>query len=410
MKKKILIFSYKLPYPLTQGGAIAQFFFLEKLIKLYEVTFCTVVSNENQKKNLELLQLKLPTLNVDFYEVEAEKKTWRWILNKFFLRLKARFKIKNKVSQTNKRKNNLGELLDEKLFSFLNELIKKGSFELVQFDFYETLVTVPVIPDHIKKVFVHHEVRSKRDKMLNKRNDQFQDYLVNSTEIFEKAFLEKSDAVIVFNQEDQNYLKDIKTSIYISPFGVPEELIQKKEASKKFEKFIFIGGEFHFPNKEGLEWFLDMIFIPNYNNIEWSIHVIGYWSKGTIEKYSSYAKIIFCGYVSDLNQFYEDAVMIVPVLSGSGLRTKILMALANKVPVFSTEFASEGLLFDNKTDNYISIFNNESEFLEIVTKSTNDKSLISLANKGFDFYKKNFNSDDLVSTRLQILEAVLKDF
>ncbi|WP_262891047.1 hypothetical protein [Flavobacterium kayseriense] len=31
-RKSILIVSYKIPYPVIQGGAIAQFFFLEELV------------------------------------------------------------------------------------------------------------------------------------------------------------------------------------------------------------------------------------------------------------------------------------------------------------------------------------------------------------------------------------------
>ncbi|PAM94232.1 hypothetical protein B4N84_14280 [Flavobacterium sp. IR1] len=410
MQKRVLVFSHKLPYPLTQGGAIAQFFFLEKLVKFYDITFCTVVSNENQKNNLKSLQSKLPDLNIEFYERKIQKRTLLQVIHKYFLRVKARIKkiVKNTSSLEKEMQNNiLPALLDKKLFDFLNDLISKKSFDLVQFDFYEALVLVPALPDNIKKVFVHHEIRSKRNELLNKGNDKYLDYLINCEEIFENALLEKFDSVIVFNEEDKNYLKDINKPVHISAFGIPEELIQKKETSQEFKKFIFIGGEFHYPNKEGLEWFLDTIFIPNYNHIDWPIYIIGYWSKNIVDKYSSNKKIIFCGYVSDLNEFYNESVMIVPVLSGSGIRTKILMSLANKVPVFSTEFASEGLLLNNEVSNHISLFNSASEFMEIFSNSANNEFLISLANNGFEFYNNHFHKSTLISNRLKVWEDVL---
>lgn len=408
MQKRILIFSHKLPYPLTQGGAIAQFFFLEKLVKVYDITFCTVVSNENQKKNLKLLQSKLPDLDIQFYEIKNEKKSFYKVLIKFFTRIKRRFKkiFKKKLPVDNKeQKNTFPNLLDEKIFDFLNALITENSFDLIQFDFYETLVMLSAFP-HTKKVFVHHEIRSKRNKLLNKENNKYQNYLINSEEILENAFLENAKSIIVFNEEDKNYLKDINASVYVSSFGISADLIQKKEASGKFKKFIFIGGEFHYPNKEGLEWFLDTIFIPNERHIDWPIYIIGDWSKRVIEKYILNKKIIFCGYVSDLKEFYEESVMIVPVLSGSGIRTKILMALANKIPVFSTEFASEGLLTDNDISAHISLFNNESEFMDILNSADN-KSLISLANNGFAFYNTYFDSNLLISKRMKILDDIL---
>ena len=93
LKKKILIFSYKLPYPLTQGGAIAQFYFLQNLITLYDITFVTVVNNENQKRSLAQLQEKIPSLNIAYYQnQESNKKTFLQRLNKFILKVQKRIK------------------------------------------------------------------------------------------------------------------------------------------------------------------------------------------------------------------------------------------------------------------------------------------------------------------------------
>ena len=84
-----------------------------------------------------------------------------------------------------------------------------------------------------------------------------------------------------------------------------------------------------------------------------------------INKYAPYKNIIFSGYVSDLDSYYEESVMIVPILSGSGIRTKILTSFANKVPVFATEFASEGLLDFERGNSHVALFNNNSEFLNL---------------------------------------------
>jgi hypothetical protein len=67
-RKSILIVSYKIPYPVIQGGAIAQFFFLEELVLEYDVTFCTIVNNEYQRGNLKLLQQIIPELKIIYHD------------------------------------------------------------------------------------------------------------------------------------------------------------------------------------------------------------------------------------------------------------------------------------------------------------------------------------------------------
>lgn len=410
-KKKILIFSYKLPYPLTQGGSIAQYYFLQKLITFYDITFVTVVNNESQKRSLDKLQEKIPSLNIAYYQnQESNKKTFLQRLNKFILKVQKRIKGLLKIAIKEKivaRKTDFSDINDEKFFYFFKQIVNGTSYDLIQLEFYEALVLLPIIPENMKKIVIHHEIRSKRNKLLNFKRSDYDIYINSLNEIVENALLNCSDAVVVFNDEDKNYLKELNVPIYVSPFGIPEELIQKKEASKEFKRFLFIGGEFHYPNKEGLEWFLDTIYIPNSNVISWPIYIIGFWSNTVINKYALYENIIFSGYVSDLDSYYEASVMIVPILSGSGIRTKILTSFANKVPVFATEFASEGMLDFENGNSHIALFNSNSEFLNLfLDKNVND--LIELSNNGFQYYMSTFSNDKLLDRRICAIESILK--
>jgi hypothetical protein len=411
-KKKVLIFSYKLPYPLSQGGAIAQFYFLQKLVVLYDITFVTVINNENQKRNLEKLKEKIPSLTIEYYQnPESKKKTFLEKFDKVMLKVQNKIKKVFNIGVKEKAipmKTDFSDIIDIKVFSFFMNIVNNQFYDLVQFEFYETLALLPIIPVNMKKIVIHHEVRSKRNKLMNLDKSDYDIYLDSYNEIVENGLLSCSDSIFVFNNEDKIYLKNLTVPIYVSPFGIPNELIQKKEASKNFNRFLFIGGEFHNPNKEGLEWFLDTVFIPNCNIITWPIYIIGYWSKNVVDKYSQHKKIIFCGYVSDLSSYYDASVMIVPILSGSGIRTKILTSFANKVPVFSTEFAGEGLLDFEHNILHIFLFNNSTEFLKEFLKMTNED-LISLSIKGFQYYMKSFSEDALINKRIHAIESTLKN-
>lgn len=51
----------------------------------------------------------------------------------------------------------------------------------------------------------------------------------------------------------------------------------------------------------------------------------------------------FAGFIDDLYEFSKDGISIAPVRIGGGLKTKILLAMAQGIPVISTTFALEGI-------------------------------------------------------------------
>ncbi|MFV8368171.1 glycosyltransferase [Flavobacterium sp. LB2R40] len=412
-KKNILIISYKIPYPLVQGGAIAQFFFLKELTLLYDVTLCTMVWDESHKNNLKELQKRIPDLKIIYHE-QIKESTFKLTLLAFIIKTLARIDAKLKYLGTKKAEDDTVNSIINKIETqfgytnegfvlFLDQIFEKEKFDLIQIEFFETLSLLPFLPKLSKKIVVHHEIRSKRNSLLHTPNSIYKNYLVEATKIIEIALLDVADKIIVFNHKDKEYLKELDSKVFVSPFGIPDELIEKKTASILFNKFIFIGGENHYPNKEALEWFLDVIYNPNSSKIPWPIYIIGSWSKSTIEKYKNTKNIVFTGFLPDLNAMYENSVMVTPILSGSGIRTKILQSFANKIPVMSTKFASEGLFEDIDTPNHLIHFESEIDFLLEFDKMENDMNyLTSIAKNGFQYFSDFFNSDYLIQKRVNI--------
>lgn len=415
-KEKLLIVSYKIPYPIIHGGAIAQFFFLKKLVAVYDISFCTIVCNKNQKENLEGLKNAIPNLNIVYYE-QIDKIVFKSILVNTVFRISAI--IKNKVKPLlskmlgKKNTNTNNSVLDtnfgytsEGFTVFLSELIDKEKYDFIQLEFFETISLLPLLPKHIKKIFIHHEIRSKRNSLIHIPNSNYRNYLVETIKIIENSFLNIADRIVVFNQNDKDYLNEINATIYVSPFGIPSELIEKNITSSFFNRFLFMGGENHFPNKEALEWFLDIIYVPNIDRISWPIYITGRWSEGFMKKYEDKKHIFFTGFLPNLKDIYENSVMLTPILSGSGIRTKILQSFANKLPVMSTKFASEGLFENKPLVEHIIHFESETEFLEAFDKMKNNMDYLTLiANNGFEYFSDYFDTNDLIEKRLQVYKG-----
>ena len=412
-KEKLLIVSYKIPYPLVQGGSVAQFFFLKKLVSIYDVTLCTIIWDKNHKNNIKDLQKRIPDLKI-IYDKEIKKSslkdTFLAVVIKTITRIDNKLKDlrTKKVCEQNANSNNYRidtqlSFADEEFILFLDKILEKEKFDLIQLEFFEAISLLPFLPKNVKKILIHHEIRSKRNSLIKIPNSIYKNYLIQAAKIQEIAFLDVADKIIVFNQKDKEYLSELNSKVYVSPFGIPDELIEKSTASVSFNKFIFIGGENHFPNKEALEWFLDVIYIPNKDKINWPIYIIGSWSKSTVEKYKDIRGVFFTGFLQELNEMYESSVMLTPILSGSGIRTKILQSFANKIPVMSTKFASEGLFENSDIPNHLIHFESEMDFLLEFDKMRNDMNyLTSIATNGFQYFLDFFNSDNLIQKRLDV--------
>lgn len=404
--KKVLLISYNSCYPLFHGGAIAQYYFIDGLMDQVEFVLCTEVHNVEESKNLEELKLKQPTLKVyalnTIQPVPSQNKFRNFVKKVIWPKQKQNLDIQpNLDDYADNYFDHVDNNHNEKFIKFLNEIILKENIQLVQFDFYDTIDLCFAIPKDIRKIFIHHELRFKRLQLAFDKSplsSNYKYYLIDKTEVFERICLKEMDEVVVFNENDADLIRKDCKSIRVSPFGIPEELVFKKNASSIFDKLIFIGSEGHTPNLLGLIWFLDEIYIPNLNQIEYPVWIIGDWSENLKNKYKIYTEIVFCGVVDSIEPYFEKSIFVNPILTGSGLRTKVLHAFVNKVPVLSTRFGAEGC-FTKEENKHLGLFDEAGEFLKVLLESNFD----TLANQGYDFYNLLFIKKKLLQRRLDIL-------
>ena len=414
-KKSIVIVSYKIPYPASHGGAIAQFFFLEKLVSIHDVTLCTIVNNEYQRQNLIQLQKMIPKLKVVYHDQIIVNRFKSVLLNtillksvsftkKLHLYLKKReLKIESDSLKIAAIIDNSFSFTDESFLFFFNDLLAHNSFTHIQLEFYETISLLPFLPDSSKKIVIHHEIRSKKNSLVTVLNTDYHKYVTSALKIIETSFLKIADQIVVFNENDKQFLQELGDKVVVSPFGIPESIIEKKKASNSFDKFIFIGSENHFPNKEGVEWFLDNVFIPNLKKIDWPFYIIGVWSSTTINKYKACNKIIFTGFAPTLSPYLDNSILLCPIISGSGIRTKILQSFANRIPVMATPFASEGLYENKNRIEHLIHFETTNEFITEFDQLRSDHyNIETIANKGFDYYDCFFSEKELFQKRFSI--------
>jgi glycosyltransferase involved in cell wall biosynthesis len=406
MKKKILTISLYIPYPLSRGGDIAVYYFLEQLCNDYDITFLTEAKREGDLLNLQGLKRSIPNINIvvqNNVRVKAEPTRFGEFISKVknFAKhlLNRTSKLPARMSHAKEVNKVIFETAKPEFAHFVLDHINANTYDFIQLEFFNTLNLLPLLPSTSKKIFVHHELYYKSLLNTTQVDRVLQRYLAQSVMCYEHALLRLADVVVVFNDDDKALLSEVHEHVVMSPFGIPASLIVKNETSSTYGKFIFLGGERHPPNREGLTWFLDTIYIPNYDVVKWPVYIVSAWSDQTKMKYSKYDRIIFTGYVEDLSTIYDGAVMITPILSGSGIRTKILQSFANMVPVLSTTFAAEGL-YTSESDKHVLFFSDGESFLKNYNEVANNQLILKeTAVKGYQYFTNHFDVKKLLEKR-----------
>jgi glycosyltransferase involved in cell wall biosynthesis len=107
----------------------------------------------------------------------------------------------------------------------------------------------------------------------------------------------------------------------------------------------FIGSLDWMPNQEGLRWFLDQVWTPLLapRFPELSFHIAGRTAPAWIRELNM-ERVVFHGEVPSAPDFInQHSIMAVPLLSGGGMRAKILEGMAVGKVVLSTTLGMEGI-------------------------------------------------------------------
>jgi GT2 family glycosyltransferase/glycosyltransferase involved in cell wall biosynthesis len=108
---------------------------------------------------------------------------------------------------------------------------------------------------------------------------------------------------------------------------------------------LFVGSFRHDPNRAALDWFVHRVLPPIVASEPRARLVVVGSDPPPAHTYADYAaNLEMPGAVSDIRSPLERfAVFVCPVLSGSGVRVKLLEAFAAGIPVVSTAIGAEGL-------------------------------------------------------------------
>jgi glycosyltransferase involved in cell wall biosynthesis len=337
----ILVIANKVPYPPTDGGAFAT---LNMVMGLNEaganVSVLAINTPKHFTRKADIPKQVLSKIDFDIFFIDTSISIIKAIVNLIF----------------SNRPYNAERFFDAGFEALIAQKLLQKNYDIVQL---EGSYLFPYIPT-IKKLYrgkialrahnVEWEIW-KRTASLQK--NVFKKWYFNNLakRIFnlEKKILQQTDLLVPISERDSIKLIEMgyDKEMHICPVGYNLFFNSKSvEPRYEFPSVFHIGGLDWLPNQEGIIWFLRNcwpIIVEKFPNV--TFYIAGRNAPQTfIEQLNKYANVVFCGEVKSSVDFIESkAVMIVPLLSGSGMRVKIVEGMALGKAIVSTTIGAEGI-------------------------------------------------------------------
>ncbi len=160
----------------------------------------------------------------------------------------------------------------------------------------------------------------------------------------ELAIIRQVDAVLSYNNVEHSVIDaytDGAAKVLQCPWVV--EVPKNPVSLKGRSGLSFLGGFKHHPNEDGVRWFAQSVspLLPERD----AYHLSIYGSSMTegVKKLKS-PKVSPIGFVQDVSSaFDKHRIFVAPLLSGAGIKGKVLSALAHGAPCVLTPIAAEGI-------------------------------------------------------------------
>ncbi|MBQ4440717.1 MAG: glycosyltransferase [Bacteroidales bacterium] len=302
----------------------------------------------------------------------------------------------------------------------LIRILTSESFDIVHVESIYMTPYIPVVRKHSNAKIVlrmHNIEHLIWERLASNERNPFRKWIYktncNQLRRVEEHILESVDGYMAISDPDFNYFFKTTPNVRgtVVPFGIDMRNYEVEDDYIPSEKpsLFHIGSMNWSPNVEGMEWFLDEVWPGIHEqHPELTFTLAGRSIPASILQRHD-PNVTIAGAVPSANEFMLDHdIMVVPLLSGSGIRIKIVEAMALGRVVVTTSVGAEGLSVEN--GKHLFIADTPEEFLAVIDKciatpdictiiGENARDIISvkhnnsiITGKMLDFYQQTLNS------------------
>lgn len=362
--KKLLFLTPELPFPPQSGGKVKSLKLLDAMAERYEVTLVS--------------PLKMEDANY---------------LSQFKERSPCKRHLHERVQVTRSAKNLLASYLANRPLNVHRSYCQKlaaqvaklaPEHDLILVDHYEASVYVP--QDYQGTVVYHahnayHQLWNRYARLPGNLAYRLAAFIeAHRVRRAEVDIAEKADLVFAAPNDAETLMHfgvagdKIAHTYHLgddSQLRLPA--LQFANTEKKLMYVGFLGWE---ANVVGLVWFLENVW-PSLLETHPDLHfdIVGKNPDKRLQDAAAiYPGIQLRGFVQDLQEIYESArVSVAPLLFGSGMKVKVLDAMARGIPTVTTPVGAEGVDYVN--NRHLSVATSAEEMAAVTLKLLEDSEL-----------------------------------
>jgi glycosyltransferase involved in cell wall biosynthesis len=363
---QILQIANKFPYPAKDGGAIATLNLARSFASIgHKVTMLAINTSKHYTDPASLPAELSALIRFISVPVNTDISMARLVSNFLFSSLP--YNAERFISKA----------FDDKL----KELLTSEKFDIIQLEglylapYLETIRAYSDAKVVMRAHNIEHEIWDRTVTKQKGIRKWYIRHLAGRIRKMELQYLNLYDAVLPITLRDDKLLKKLGCDIpsHVVPMGINAGELIPDHTMLDFPSVFHIGALDWMPNQEGLLWFFEKVWgkiLEKHPDLKFYLA-----GRNAPENFKvlPYPNIVYLGEVDDAYAFIRSkAVMIVPVLSGSGMRIKIIEGMALGKAIVATSIGTEGIATTHGRDILIS--DDPEEFSAGVCKLVENRS------------------------------------
>lgn len=356
---KILLICHDVPSK-TVGATIPIYHLIRELGEKHEIT---LVSFDSRKYPVE--------------ELSGYLKEYHSIIIPEYLDLKDQLKytLKNMFTIDNLSTRSF---LNYYYHENMSKLISKKACEDVDvvitdmpMAFYARKIRCPKIVYAFDAVSDYNHSMYKKSKSFASRLYWYLNYL--KIHNYEKVY-NSFDCCILVNEKDRKILeKDIHIPLEVIPNGVDTSYFSNTSHDDEV-RLVFLGDMSTPPNNDAVKYFVEDIYPDVLKEESVKFYVVGRNPSAYINSLNDDSNIVVTGSVDDVRKYLtRGSIFITPMISGTGIKNKILEAMSMELPVISTSCGISGINGENMV--HFLLADSPEEFKDKIIKLIHDEKL-----------------------------------
>ncbi len=400
---KILQLTNKVPYPPSDGGVIAVLSLAVGLADAgHEVTVLSMRTQKHAFSTQDIPDEFSRKIRFESVDVPANITPLGLISNYLF----------SETPYTASR------FISKDYENRLSELLKAESYDIIQLEGLYLSPYIQLIKQYSKAPIVmrshnvEHEIWERVKE--NTGNPIKKIYLKNlnrKLKKFEARFLPDYDLLLPITERDGQQFKRLGYNglLHVLPTGIDSPRYQYDHQKTEHPSLFHLGSLDWEPNLEGLRWFLTEVWhLVLEQQPELKFYIAGRNASEAVEKeLCQYPNVVFDGEVADANSYINSkSIMIVPLLSGGGMRIKIIEGMALAKAIVSTSVGIEGITVKNKQEAMVA--DQPKTFANSILELTNNKEKFkTMGLNARQFIEENFDNTTIVNKLCGAYENVV---